>query len=221
MVKRLMLLAPPGAGKGTQASILCQKYSIPHISTGDMLRSEIAQKTEIGQKVESILEAGELVGDDLIIQMISERLQKPDCQNGYLFDGFPRTIAQAAVLRDNQINIDFVIELQIDDETIIERMTGRRIHMASGRTYHVTYNPSKREGLDDETGEPIIQREDDNEETVRHRISVFKETTSQLISFYQQWSNSGLENAPQFCQVSAIGTVEEVSQRLIDSLKNG
>lgn len=215
---RIILLGPPGAGKGTQAQFLTETYGIPQISTGDMLRTAIKEGTELGLKVKDVMASGSLVSDDLIIALVKERIAQSDCTNGFLFDGFPRTIPQAEALQKSGIPIDHVVEIHVDDEEIISRMSGRRVHEASGRTYHVKYNPPKEEGVDDATGEPLIQREDDSEETVRHRLGVYHEQTRPLVDFYQNLQLGEPETAPKYTRVEGVGSLSEVQQRLSDAL---
>jgi adenylate kinase len=185
---KILLLGPPGAGKGTQANVLMHEFGIPQISTGDMLRAAVKSGSPLGKELKQVMDAGELVSDDLILELVKERVSQEDCHNGYLFDGFPRTIAQAEGMKRNGIVVEYVIELQVDDEEIIKRMSGRRIHPGSGRTYHVEFNPPRQEGKDDVTGEPLVQRDDDKEETVRKRLQVYHEQTSPLIEYYSKWA---------------------------------
>lgn len=212
---RLILLGAPGAGKGTQAQMLCERYGIPQVSTGDMLRAARAAGTELGQRADEFMRAGELVPDDLIIALVKERIAEPDCANGFLFDGFPRTIPQAQALLDSGVEIDFVVEIEVEDAEIIQRVSGRRVHEPSGRVYHVTHNPPRQEGLDDVTGEPLIQRKDDTEETVRRRLTVYHEQTRPLVDFYQQLSES---SGTRFRSIPGIGSVEEIRQRIEQAL---
>ena len=216
---RLILLGPPGAGKGTQASFIREKYGIPQISTGDMLRAAVKAGTPLGLAAKQVMDAGKLVSDDIIIGLVSERLKQPDCRRGYLFDGFPRTIPQAEALRKAGVPIDYVLEIDVPDDEIIERMSGRRVHPASGRSYHVEFNPPKREGLDDVTGEPLIQRDDDREETVRHRLEVYRKQTSPLVGYYGRLAASGEAGAPKYRKISGLGTVEEIKQRAFAALR--
>jgi adenylate kinase len=217
---RLMLLGGPGAGKGTQATKLMHHFNIPQISTGDMLRTAIAAGSALGHEVKSIMEAGQLVSDEIMIALVKERLKQPDCQHGYLLDGFPRTIAQAQAMRDASIALDDVIEVVVPDEEIIERITGRRVHQPSGRVYHVHFNPPKQAELDDVTGEPLMQREDDCEETIKKRLKVYHELTEPLVAYYQSWQNSGSPDAPQVHQVNGVGEVDVVFQKMLDVLKD-
>lgn len=215
---KLILLGAPGAGKGTQAQFICEKYSIPQISTGDMLRAAVKAGTPLGVQAKKVMDSGALVSDDIIIGLVKERIAQPDCANGFLFDGFPRTIPQADALKDAGVNLDFVLEIDVPDESIIERMSGRRVHPASGRTYHIVYNPSRIPNKDDVTGEDLIQREDDAEEVVRKRLSVYHEQTKPLIGYYSAWAQSGANNAPQYRKISGVGTVEEITARVIAAL---
>lgn len=217
---RLMLLGGPGAGKGTQALNLVKYFGIPQISTGDMLRSAIAAGTPLGRNAKAIMDAGQLVSDAVIIDLVKERLQQPDCSKGFLFDGFPRTIPQAEALREEGIMLDHVIELAVPDAEIIHRMSGRRVHVASGRVYHVAFNPPQREGVDDVTGELLMQREDDKEDTVRNRLRVYHEQTEPLIHYYQCWDkkSDGLA-APMFHKVDGLGEVDVVFERILSQIK--
>ncbi|TFL11438.1 adenylate kinase [Pusillimonas caeni] len=216
---RLILLGPPGAGKGTQAAFITEKFGIPQISTGDMLRAAVKAQTPLGLEAKKIMDTGGLVSDDIIIGLVRDRLEQPDCANGYLFDGFPRTIPQADALKEANIGLDFVVEIVVPDENIIERMSGRRVHPASGRSYHVAFNPPKTPDVDDLTGEPLVQRDDDREETVRHRLSVYQQQTRPLVDYYSDWAKSGDQNAPAFRQVSGVGSLDEIRQRIADALK--
>jgi adenylate kinase len=207
---RLILLGAPGAGKGTQANFIKEKYNIPQISTGDMLRAAIKAGTELGMAAKKVMDAGQLVSDDIIIGLVKERLKEADCANGYLFDGFPRTIAQADAMKDSGVQIDYVLEIDVPDELIVERMSGRRSHPASGRVYHVKFNPPKVEGVDDVTGEPLVQRDDDKEETVKKRLTVYHTQTEVLLDYYNKWAQSGLPGAPKYRKISGVGPVEEV-----------
>ncbi len=216
---RLILLGPPGAGKGTQAAFITEAFGIPQISTGDMLRAAVKAQTPLGLEAKKIMDSGGLVSDDIIIGLVRDRLRQDDCAAGYLFDGFPRTIPQADALKDAAVRLDYVIEIAVPEENIIERMSGRRVHVASGRTYHIKFNPPKREGLDDETGEPLIQRDDDREETVRHRLAVYREQTRPLVDYYANWARSGDPAAPRYAQVSGLGAVDEIRKRILDILR--
>ncbi|XYJ09395.1 adenylate kinase [Telluria sp. B2] len=207
---RLILLGAPGAGKGTQANFIKEKYNIPQISTGDMLRAAIKAGTELGLAAKKVMDAGGLVSDDIMIGLVKNRLQEADCANGYLFDGFPRTIAQADAMKDNGINVDYVLEIDVPDELIVERMSGRRSHPASGRVYHTKFNPPKVADIDDITGEPLVQRDDDKEETVKKRLAVYHNQTEVLLGYYNKWAQSGLPGAPKYRKISGVGPVEQV-----------
>ncbi len=211
---RLILLGPPGAGKGTQAAFITEAYGIPQISTGDMLRAAVKAQTPLGIEAKKVMDSGGLVSDDIIIGLVRDRLQQPDCSKGYLFDGFPRTIPQADALKQADVGLDFVVEIVVPDENIIERMSGRRVHPASGRSYHVTFNPPKTPDVDDVTGEPLVQRDDDREETVRHRLAVYQEQTRPLVDYYSSWAKSGDPKAPSFRQISGVGSLDEIRQRI-------
>jgi adenylate kinase len=215
---RLILLGAPGAGKGTQAQYICEKYGIPQISTGDMLRAAVKAGTPLGVEAKKVMDAGGLVSDDIILGLIKERLQQPDCANGFLFDGFPRTIPQAQALKDQGVNLDFVVEVDVADEEIIKRMSGRRVHPASGRTYHVIFNPPRIEGKDDLTDEPLIQRDDDNEETVRKRLDVYHSQTKPLVEFYSKWAESGEANAPKYVKIAGVGSVTDIRDQIFKAL---
>jgi adenylate kinase len=217
---RLILLGPPGAGKGTQATFIKQKYDIPQISTGDMLRAAVKAGTPLGIAAKKVMDAGALVSDDIIIDLVLERLKEPDCANGYLFDGFPRTIPQADAMRKAGVKLDFVLEIDVPDEEIIERMSGRRVHAPSGRTYHVKFNPPKTAGKDDVTGEDLIQRDDDREEVVRHRLSVYQAQTRPLVGYYTQWAASGEAGAPTYRRIAGIGPVEQIRDRSFAALSS-
>ncbi|RRN45205.1 adenylate kinase [Lautropia dentalis] len=216
---RLILLGPPGAGKGTQAGFITAAFGIPQISTGDMLRAAIKAGTELGKMAKQVMDEGKLVSDDIIIGLVKERLKQPDCANGYLFDGFPRTIPQAQALRDSGIQLDHVVELQVPDSAIIERMSGRRVHQPSGRSYHIRFNPPKVEGKDDVTGEPLTQRGDDREEVVRKRLDVYQQQTRPLVDYYQAWAKTGDAAAPRYHALAGVGTVEEIRDRVMAVLK--
>ncbi len=207
---RLILLGAPGAGKGTQANFIKEKYNIPQISTGDMLRAAIKAGTELGMAAKKVMDVGGLVGDDIMIGLVKNRLKDADCNNGYLFDGFPRTVAQADAMKDAGINIDYVLEIDVPDELIVDRMSGRRSHPASGRVYHIKNNPPKVDNVDDLTGEPLVQREDDKEETVKHRLSVYHNQTEVLLGYYNQWAQSGLPGAPKYRRISGVGPVDAI-----------
>jgi adenylate kinase len=216
---RLILLGAPGAGKGTQAAFICQKYGIPQVSTGDMLRAAVKAGTPLGIAAKQVMDAGGLVSDDIIIGLVKERIAQPDCAGGFLFDGFPRTIPQAQAMRDAGVRLDAVLEIDVPDEAIIERMSGRRVHPASGRTYHVKFNPPKVAGRDDETGEPLIQRDDDTEATVRKRLQVYQQQTRPLVDYYARWAATGDTQAPRYRRISGLGAVEEIRQRAFDALE--
>lgn len=215
---RLILLGAPGAGKGTQAQFICEKYDIPQISTGDMLRAHVKAGTELGVAAKKIMDEGGLVSDDIIMGMVKERVKEPDCTNGYLFDGFPRTIPQAEAMKASNIDVDYVVEIDVADEEIIKRMSGRRVHPGSGRTYHVVFNPPKEEGKDDVTGEPLIQRDDDQEETVRKRLDVYHSQTKPLVEFYSDWAKTGEERAPKYVKVAGVGGVEDIRDKVFAEL---
>lgn len=216
---KLILLGPPGAGKGTQAAFICQKFGIPQVSTGDMLRAQIKQGTALGLEAKRLMDAGQLVPDSVIIDIVKARLKQDDCRNGYLFDGFPRTIPQAEAMKDAGVPIEFVLEIDVPDSDIIDRMGGRRVHLLSGRTYHVKYNPPKVEGKDDVTGEDLIQRDDDREETVRKRLAVYHAQTEPLVDFYAKWNATGDSLAPRLKKISGVGSVDEIKTRALDSLR--
>ena len=213
----IILLGPPGAGKGTQATNICKKYSIPQISTGDMLRAAVKAGTPLGVEAKKVMDAGGLVSDDIIIGLVKERIKEDDCVNGFLFDGFPRTIAQADALKTDGVKVDYVVEIQVPDEDIIARMSGRRAHLASGRTYHIVYNPPKVEGIDDVTGEELVQRADDNEETVRSRLDVYHEQTQPLVDYYSSWMNED-DNAPKYGAADGVGALDDVRDRIYAKL---
>ncbi|MDW8335600.1 MAG: adenylate kinase [Tepidimonas sp.] len=217
---RLILLGAPGAGKGTQAAFICQKYGIPQISTGDMLRAAVKAGTPLGLAAKQVMDAGGLVSDDIIIGLVKDRIAQPDCASGFLFDGFPRTIPQAEAMRQAGVKLDVVLEIDVPFEAIIERMSGRRVHPASGRTYHIKYNPPKVEGKDDITGEDLIQRDDDKEETVRKRLEVYAAQTRPLVDYYRQWAEQDPAHAPRYRRISGLGTVEEITQRVFDALEH-
>ena len=216
---RIILLGPPGAGKGTQARYICEALGVPQISTGDMLRAAVANQTPLGKKVKEVMDSGALVSDDIIIALVKERIAQPDCANGFLFDGFPRTIEQAEALIDAEVDIDCVVEISVPDDSIVERMSGRRVHMATGRTYHVTFNPPKVENVDDATGEALIQRDDDKEETVRERLARYHEQTHPLFEFYKARSASTPTTVRYVC-VDGLGEVEKVRDDIFQKLRN-
>ncbi len=215
---RLILLGAPGAGKGTQATFICQKFGIPQISTGDMLRAAVKAGTPLGIEAKKIMDSGGLVSDDLIINLVKERITQADCADGFLFDGFPRTIPQADAMKAAGVKLDFVLEIDVPFEAIIERMSGRRSHAASGRTYHVTFNPPKVAGLDDVTGEALIQRADDQEETVKKRLDVYSAQTRPLVDYYSNWAKNDPASAPQYRAISGTGSVEEIKDRAFAAL---
>jgi len=216
---RLILLGPPGAGKGTQATFICKQFAIPQISTGDMLRAAVKAGTPLGVAAKKVMDSGALVGDDIIIALVKERIRQPDCANGFLFDGFPRTIPQADAMKTAAVKLDFVLEIDVPDEAIIERMSGRRVHMASGRTYHLKFNPPKVDGKDDVTGEDLIQRVDDEEATVRNRLQVYKNQTQPLVAYYSDWAATGATEAPRYRKISGTGSVDEITARAMEALK--
>jgi adenylate kinase len=216
---KLILLGPPGAGKGTQAKAISEKYSIPQISTGDMLRAAVRAEIPLGIEAKKVMDSGELVSDDLILQLVRDRISEHDCISGYLLDGFPRTIAQAEGMKELGIDVDFVVELQVADEKIIERMSGRRIHLASGRVYHVKFNPPKTENLDDETGEPLIQRDDDAEQTVRKRLEIYHQQTAPLIDYYSDNEDKNSGDDPIFVRINGSGDMKEISKNIFGLLQ--
>ena len=215
---RLILLGPPGAGKGTQASFIKERFGIPQISTGDMLRAAVRDGTPLGVEAKKVMDSGGLVSDDIIIGLVKDRLAQDDCADGYMFDGFPRTIPQADAMKEAKVALDVVLEIDVPDSEIIERMSGRRVHPASGRTYHVKYNPPKVEGKDDVTGEDLIQRDDDREETVRKRLEVYHSQTKPLVDYYTRWAASGDAAAPRVQRISGLGSVDEITKRALDAL---
>ncbi len=216
---RVILLGGPGAGKGTQANYIKEKFQIPQISTGDMLRAHVKAGSELGKAAKKIMDEGGLVSDDIIMGMVKERITEDDCKNGFLFDGFPRTIPQAEALQAAGVPIDAVVEIDVPDEEIIKRMSGRRVHLASGRTYHVIYNPPKVEGKDDETGEELIQRDDDQEETVRARLKVYHDQTEPLVAFYSGWADKGGEGAPSYHKIAGVGGVDDIREAIFAALE--
>jgi adenylate kinase len=217
---RLILLGPPGAGKGTQANYVKEAWGIPQISTGDMLRAAVKAGSPLGIAAKQVMDSGGLVSDDIIIGLVKDRLKEPDCANGYLFDGFPRTIPQADAMKDAGVAIDYVVEIDVPDAAIVERMSGRRVHVASGRTYHVRYNPPKAEGRDDATGEPLIQRDDDREETVTRRLAVYHQQTEPLVAYYAKWAATGDARAPKHRRVDGMGAVEAIRDAVLAALKS-
>ena len=216
---RLILLGPPGAGKGTQANFIKEKFGIPQISTGDMLRAAVKAGTPLGLEAKKVMDAGGLVSDDIIIGLVKDRLQQDDCKSGYMFDGFPRTLPQADAMKDAGVAIDFVLEIDVPDAEIVERMSGRRAHLASGRTYHVKYNPPKVEGKDDVTGEDLVQRDDDKEETVKKRLDVYHSQTKPLVEYYSKWAASGDPKAPKVRKISGLGAVDAITANAFAALK--
>jgi len=215
---RLILLGAPGAGKGTQAAVICKHFGIPQISTGDMLRSAVKAGTPLGLEAKKVMDSGSLVSDDIIIGLVKERISQADCADGFLFDGFPRTIPQAEAMKSAGVHLDVVLEIDVPDGLIVERMSGRRVHVASGRTYHLHFNPPKVAGRDDVTGEELIQRVDDLEETVKKRLAVYAEQTRPLVAYYERWAASGEPGAPSYRRISGVGSVEEISARALAAL---
>ncbi len=215
---RLILLGGPGAGKGTQANFIKERYGIPQISTGDMLRAAVKAGTELGKQAKKVMDAGGLVSDDIIIGLVKERIKETDCQKGFLFDGFPRTIPQADAMKNAGVAIDAVVDIDVPDAEIIKRMSGRRVHLASGRTYHIVFNPPKKEGKDDITGEDLIQRDDDKEETVRKRLDIYHSQTEPLVEYYKKWESSGAAGAPKYVRIEGVGKVEEIRNQAFAAL---
>ena len=215
---RLILLGAPGAGKGTQATFICKRFGIPQISTGDMLRAAVKAGTPLGQAAKKVMDSGALVSDEIILGLVRERIAQPDCANGFLFDGFPRTIVQADAMKAAGVNLDYVLEIDVPDSSIVERMSGRRVHTASGRTYHVRFNPPQAEGIDDVTGEPLILRIDDEEETVKKRLAVYAAQTRPLVEYYQRWAASGDPAAPAYRRIDGTGSVEDITARALAAL---
>lgn len=215
---RLILLGPPGAGKGTQAAFIKEKFGIPQISTGDMLRAAVKAGTPLGVAAKKVMDSGGLVSDDIIIGLVKDRLAQPDCAGGYLFDGFPRTIPQADAMKDAQVALDYVLEIDVPDSDIVDRMSGRRVHVASGRTYHLRYNPPKVAGRDDVTGEELIQRDDDREETVRKRLEVYHSQTRPLVDYYSKWAAAGDARAPKYRRIAGLGPVDTIRDRAFAAL---
>ena len=216
---RIILLGMPGAGKGTQSRFLTDKYGIPQVSTGDMLRTAIKQGSPLGIEAKKYMDRGSLVPDEIVIELVKHRVKEPECASGYIFDGFPRTIPQAEALRAAGIGVDFVVDIHVNDEEILKRMSGRRVHLASGRTYHLQFNPPRVAGKDDLTGEGLVQRPDDKEETVRKRIGVYHAETRPLIDYYRQWAASGDQSAPRYVRIDGSGTVEQIRDRMLASLR--
>ena len=215
---RVILLGAPGAGKGTQAQFICEKFNIPQISTGDMLRAAVKAGSELGLKVKEIMETGGLVSDEIIIDLVKERITQDDCKEGFLFDGFPRTIPQAEAMLEAGVDIDYVLEIDVDDEEIVQRLSGRRVHPGSGRVYHLVYNPPKTEGVDDETGEALIQRDDDKEDTVRKRLSIYHDQTKPLVAFYRDLRETKGEAAPEYVHVAGVGSLADIKDKVIAAL---
>jgi len=215
---RLILLGGPGAGKGTQAALLTEHFSIPQISTGNMLRAAVKAQTPLGMVAKGVIDKGDLVSDDIVVDLVKDRVKEPDCKNGFLFDGFPRTIAQANAMKESGITVDAVVEIALDHEIIVERISGRRTHEPSGRTYHITNNPPKQPDVDDETGEPLVQRLDDSEETVRYRLEVYERQTAPLKQYYLDWAKTSDPNAPTYLKVDGLGDMSEIQQRILDAL---
>jgi adenylate kinase len=217
---RLILLGPPGAGKGTQAAFIKERYGIPQISTGDMLRAAVKAGTPLGIEAKKVMDVGGLVSDDIIVSLVKARLKEPDTAHGYLFDGFPRTIPQAEAMRDAQVGIDRILEIDVPEEDIIERMSGRRVHVGSGRTYHLRFNPPRTPGIDDVTGDPLIQRDDDREDTVRKRLAIYQAQTRALVDYYTRWADSGAIDAPAYRKISGVGSVDEIKTRVAEALES-
>jgi len=217
---RLILLGPPGAGKGTQATFICEKFGIPQISTGDMLRAAVKAATPLGLQAKAVMDSGALVSDEIIIGLVKERIKQADCAKGFLFDGFPRTLPQADAMKEAQVHLDYVLEIDVPFDAIIERMSGRRVHVASGRTYHLSFNPPQKADCDDVTGEPLIQRVDDRQETVKNRLDVYSAQTKPLIEYYSNWAKSQDQYAPKYRAISGLGSVEEIKQRAFTALNS-
>jgi adenylate kinase len=215
---RLILLGAPGAGKGTQAAFICKRFGIPQISTGDMLRAAVKAGTPLGLAAKKVMDSGSLVSDDIIIGLVKERIAMPDCERGFLFDGFPRTIVQADAMKAAEVRLDYVLEIDVPDSAIVDRMSGRRVHPASGRTYHVHFNPPQVDGVDDVTGEPLIQRVDDEEETVKKRLAVYAAQTRPLVEYYQRWAASGDAGAPAYRRIDGTGSVDDITARALAAL---
>lgn len=216
---RLILLGGPGAGKGTQATFITEKFGIPQISTGDMLRAAVKAGTPLGLEAKKVMDAGNLVSDEIITGLVKQRVEEADCKNGYLLDGFPRTIPQAEAMREFGIHIDYVVEINVNDDEIIKRMSGRRAHIASGRTYHVIYNPPQKEGIDDVTGEALVQRDDDQEETVKKRLNVYHQQTEPLIEYYLNFAENGDSQAPRYLKVDGVGSVDDIRHKILSGLE--
>ncbi len=216
---RIILLGAPGAGKGTQAQFIAEKHAIPQISTGDMLRAAVKAATPLGLQAKAVMDAGKLVSDEIIIGLVKQRITESDCVNGYLLDGFPRTIPQADAMKEYEIDVDYVVEINVADQEIIKRLAGRRVHPGSGRTYHIEYNPPREADKDDVTGEALIQRPDDSEETVKDRLAVYHQQTKPLIDYYSDWSSQGDSKAPQYVKVEGVGSLDDIKQRIFDSIE--
>jgi adenylate kinase len=216
---RLILLGPPGAGKGTQANFIREHFRIPQVSTGDILRAAVKAGTPVGIAAKKVMDSGQLVSDDIIIRLVKERLKEPDCGKGCLFDGFPRTIPQAEAMRDSGVDLDFVVEIAVDKDEIVQRLSGRRVHPASGRNYHLKFNPPRVLGQDDLTGEPLVQRDDDKEETVRKRLEVYQQQTRPLVDYYSKWAAQGDARAPKYRKISGVGSLAEIRERVFAALK--
>ncbi|WP_148253491.1 adenylate kinase [Aidingimonas lacisalsi] len=216
---RLILLGAPGAGKGTQAQFICERYDIPQISTGDMLRAAVKEGSDLGLKVKEIMSSGGLVSDDIIVALVKERISQPDCANGFLFDGFPRTIPQADAMKEANVKLDHVLEIAVDDEEIVNRLAGRRVHPGSGRVYHIDHQPPKEPGKDDVTGESLVHRDDDSEETVRNRLAVYHEQTAPLVDYYRRWAEEDADAAPAYHRISGIGSVNDITRRVVEALE--
>jgi len=216
---KVILLGAPGAGKGTQAQFITEKYAIPQISTGDMLRAAVKAGTPLGIQAKAVMDSGGLVSDDIIIGLVKQRVKAEDCENGYLLDGFPRTIPQADAMKANNIDVDFVVEINVNDEEIVNRLGGRRVHPNSGRVYHLVYNPPKEDGKDDQTGEPLVQREDDKEHTVRKRLAVYHDQTLPLVEYYSNWSQTNDTNAPKYLTIAGVGSMNEIRDKIFAGLE--
>ncbi|MGH8678022.1 MAG: adenylate kinase [Burkholderiales bacterium] len=216
---RVILLGAPGAGKGTQAAYITEKFRVPQVSTGDMLRAAVKAGTVLGKQVKQYMDSGALVPDDVIIGLVKERIRQADCADGFLFDGFPRTIPQAEALKNAGVMLDYVVEIDVDDQQIVTRLSGRRVHAASGRTYHIKFNPPKNAGKDDLTGEPLVQRDDDKEQTVRKRLKVYHSQTRQLVDYYSKWAKSGAPGAPKYVKIPGVGSVESIRDKIFAALK--
>jgi adenylate kinase len=217
---KLILLGPPGAGKGTQAAYITEKFAIPQISTGDMLRAAVKAGSTLGMEAKKFMDAGALVPDEVIIGLVKERIKQPDCANGFLFDGFPRTIPQADAMKNAGVDLDYVIEIDVDDAEIVKRLSGRRVHPASGRSYHIEFNPPKKAGIDDVSGEPLVQRDDDKEETILKRLEVYHTQTRQLVDYYSKWAKSGAAGAPKYARIAGTGSLGTIRDRIFKALQS-